>query len=150
MTADLDLNDRGPFPADKRVHFIPSAKVIVTIPNSNDKLILHRFDAEDALEKSALDYLYVASLPPIWGRKGSTYRYAIDVKSRKGDLKYRVVAGPAGLEVSETGKVTWPVPALFAKPECDVVIAVSDPTRREVHHAFKVALRGERTKATEE
>jgi hypothetical protein len=35
---------------------------IVTIPAGNDRLVLHRFDAEEALEKSDLDYLVVASL----------------------------------------------------------------------------------------
>jgi V8-like Glu-specific endopeptidase len=144
--ADVDLNDRGSFPGDKRVHFIPSAKVIVTIPRSNDRVVLHRFDADDVLEKSALDYLYVTSLPPIWGRKGANYRYQLAARSRYGELKYRVIAGPVGLTVSKTGMITWAVPALYPDHECEVVIAVSDPTQQEVQHAFKIALQEQPTK----
>jgi hypothetical protein len=141
LLAGIDLWDRSAFPADKRIHFIPSAKVIVTIPGGNDRLVLHRFDVEEVLEKSGVEYLFVTSLPPAWARKGATYRYQVGVKSRKGGLQYRLVAGPAGLEVSKTGLVTWPVPAPYAESECEVTVAVRDQFRQEVLHTFKIALR---------
>jgi serine protease Do len=141
LLAGIDLWDRSAFPAEKRIHFIPSAKVFITIPGSNDRLVLHRFDVEEVLEKSGIDYLFVTSLPPTWGRKGTTYRYQVGVKSRKGELKYRVVSGPVGLEVSKTGMVTWAVPTKASEQETDVIIAVSDQSRQEIQHAFKIAFR---------
>jgi serine protease Do len=137
----VDLWDRSAMTPDKRIHFIPSAKVFVVIPGTNDRLVLHRFDADEVLERSGVDYLFVTSLPPAFARKGSTYRYPLTVKSRKGDLDYRVVAGPASLEVSKAGLVTWPVPAAYADAECDVIIAVSDRSRQQTQHHFKIAIR---------
>src|SRR5262249_45753647 len=46
----IDLWARTGIPADQRVHFIPGARVFVTIPGSNDRLVLHRFDVEEVLE----------------------------------------------------------------------------------------------------
>jgi hypothetical protein len=31
------------FTFDKRVHLIPESRLIITIPTSNDRLVLHRF-----------------------------------------------------------------------------------------------------------
>jgi hypothetical protein len=28
---------------DKRVHLIPAARLVITVPASNDRLVLHRF-----------------------------------------------------------------------------------------------------------
>jgi WD40 repeat protein len=46
LPTDLGAGGPEPLSADKRVHFIPSAKVIVTIPATNDRLVLHRFDVD--------------------------------------------------------------------------------------------------------
>ena len=83
----------------------------------------------------------MTSLAPTWGRKGTTYRYQVGVKSRKGELKYRVVSGPVGLEISKTGQVTWAVPTKASEQETDVIIAVSDQSRQEIQHAFKIVFR---------
>jgi Trypsin-like peptidase domain len=39
------------FTFDKRFHLVPQAKLLIVIPSSNDRLILHRVDLEQALEK---------------------------------------------------------------------------------------------------
>ena len=49
---------------DKRLFLIPDAKVLVTLPRTNDEVVLYRFDLDEALEKSGLDYLLVTSQPP--------------------------------------------------------------------------------------
>jgi hypothetical protein len=123
---------------DKRVHFIPDAKLLVTIPPSNDKLLLYRFDPEQALEKSELDYLIITSQPPP-ARKGQLFSYAMVVRSRRGGVKYRLEVGPKGMAIDGAGKVTWNVPAEPSEAESDVIISVSDNTGQEVFHTFKVA-----------
>ncbi|HEY7158651.1 MAG TPA: serine protease [Gemmataceae bacterium] len=42
---------KADFTMDKRFHLIPKAKVLIVIPPSDDRLILHRIDVEAALRK---------------------------------------------------------------------------------------------------
>jgi hypothetical protein len=55
--ADIELPPSDPankddLTLDKRVHLIPQAKVLIVIPVSNDKLVLHRMDLEEALHRA--------------------------------------------------------------------------------------------------
>src|SRR5262249_9686823 len=125
---------------ERHLHFIPSAKLIVVIPQSNDKLHLYRFDLEEALEKSGIDYLLVTSRPPQVLRPGSTLTYQVQVKSKKGGVRYKLESGPPGMKLSEGGRLTWPVPAGYAQPETDVLITVSDAAGQEIFHTFRVSL----------
>src|SRR5262249_17416202 len=52
---------------DKRVWFIAAAQLLVTIPATNDRLILYRFNPDEALAKSDIDYLFVTSQPKLTG-----------------------------------------------------------------------------------
>jgi hypothetical protein len=125
---------------DQRVHFIPDAKLVVTIPGTNDQLILHRFDVEEALAKSGIDYLVVTSRPPATASRGSLYSYQLAVKSKKGGVKYRLDAGPEGMKVSPEGRLTWAVPRDFADREAVVILTVSDAPGQEIFHTFKINL----------
>ena len=49
---------------DKRINYFPTADLLVTIPATRDQLVLRKLDVVAAMEKSGIDYLYVASLPP--------------------------------------------------------------------------------------
>jgi hypothetical protein len=123
---------------DQRVFFVPAAKVVVTIPQTNDQLILHRFDPEEELERSGADYLVVTSRPPP-AQKGQAYNYQLAVKSKKGGVRYGLVSGPPGLVLDGiNGRLTWRVPAKPAGPEVEIRISVRDKSGREVFHAFKV------------
>ena len=68
---------QAPFPFDKRIIFLPDAKLIVTIPSDNRKVVLHRFDVEEGLEKSGLDFLFVTSQPPTEATPGTLFSYAL-------------------------------------------------------------------------
>jgi hypothetical protein len=131
--------DREVFGTDKRIHLIPAAKVLVVIPSTNDRLVLYPFDLEAALEESGDDYLYVTSIPPMGARIGTQLSYQIRVKSKKGGVKYKLESGPRGMEVTETGLVSW-TPAFGAKPETDVVIRISDASGQEVSQTFTLAV----------
>jgi len=54
---------------DKRLHLIPDANLIITIPSSHDRLVLQRVDAWRILENSGIDYLIVNSPPRGVARK---------------------------------------------------------------------------------
>jgi hypothetical protein len=126
------------FTFDKRIFFIPDAKLVVTIPSSNDRLLLTRFDVDEALEKSDVDYLFVTSRPPATAVRGRAFDYQLTVKSKKGGVKYKIESGPTGMAVSKSGRVTWEVPRDFADGQCDVVLTVSDSADQEAFHTFKL------------
>jgi hypothetical protein len=50
--ADAPNGMKHDFTFDKRVLFIPQAKLLIIIPTSNDRLVLHRIDLEQALAKA--------------------------------------------------------------------------------------------------
>ena len=129
---------RSNFPFDKRVHLIPEAKLILTIPAAKDRLVLHRFDLDDALAKAGIDYLFVASQPPAQFRPGAAWSYQPAVKSKKGGVKYKLESGPPGMELSASGLLRWVVPANFDQVEIDVVMTVSDASGQEIFHSFKL------------
>jgi hypothetical protein len=131
---------RFKLPHDQRVFFIPDAKLVVTIPGTNDRLILYRFDVEEAIEKSGIDYLIVTSGPPAPAVKGAAYSYQLAVKVKQGVVKYRLDSGPEGMKVTPEGQLTWAVPAGFAEAQVEVSLTIFDPAGREVCHSFRLAV----------
>ncbi|MCI0702019.1 MAG: trypsin-like peptidase domain-containing protein [Planctomycetia bacterium] len=121
----------------RRVFFIPDAKVIIVLPVSNDRVVMHKFDTDDALEKSGLDYLFVTSQPPRNVKPGTTFTYPLQVKSKHGGLTFKLDSGPKGMTVSATGVVTWAVPA-DATGDQEVILTVKDKTGQDVFHTFTV------------
>ena len=130
------------FVADKRIWFMPQAKLIVTIPTTDDRLVIHRFDPFELLEKSGIEYFYVASVPPPVARQGSVFRYLIDVRSRHGGVKFELGSAPAGMTISPAGVIDW-VPATKTTGDDDVVVIVSirDARGQEIFHCLRMAVR---------
>jgi hypothetical protein len=125
---------------DKAVWFIPDAHLLVTIPPSRDMLSLRRINLEQALDKSEVDYLFVASRPPRTAKPGSGYQYRLTVKSKRGDARFQVASGPTGMTISPEGQLDWTVPADFARVEETVVVSVKDASGQEIFHTFRIAL----------
>lgn len=128
-----DRESWGPW---KRVCFVPDAKVIVVLPASNDQVVLHKFDAEAALEKSGEDYLLVMSRPTSEAKAGAKFTYPIQVKSKQGGVTFKLDSGPKGMMVSVEGVVTWDVPADAPVGDQEVILTVRDKTGQEVFHTF--------------
>jgi S1-C subfamily serine protease len=134
-------SSRDPINHDRRIHFIPNARLVVSLPTTNDRLLLYRFDPEQALEQSDIDYLIVTSQPTLVAPKGAAYTYPLTVKAKKGGVKYKLESGPEGMKVAADGQLTWNVPAGFAEPEVDVLLTISDASGQEIFHAFKIAIK---------
>jgi hypothetical protein len=130
--------DNGGNDFDKRLYVLPEAGRIVTIPAGNDRLEVHRFDVNQALEKSDIDYLLITTRPPFSARKGEKYVYQLAVKSKKGGVQYKVESGSAGMKISPKGEVTWDVPADFRMSEAAVILTVSDKAGQEVFQHFRI------------
>ncbi len=126
--------------AEQRYLLLPDAKLLVTIPSSNDRLELYKFDAEDLLTRTGKDYLFITSSPATSTLKDGVFAYQLAVRSRKGEVKYKVDAGPKGMTVSTDGKVTWNVPADYNMLETQATVAVSDASGQQRKHTFKIFL----------
>ncbi|MCA9175126.1 MAG: hypothetical protein KDB14_11640, partial [Planctomycetales bacterium] len=123
---------------DKRVLFVPEAKVIVTVPYTDDRLRVLPFDVQKALDASGVDYLIVDPAPQQTVALGKPYEYTLSVKSKRGGLKFTLDAGPEGMKVSSDGKVTWDVPGSLTAALHPVIISVSDASGQSTFHTFEV------------
>jgi hypothetical protein len=130
----------------QRVMLIPAAKLLVVVPPTNDHLVLHRFDLDEIMDKSGIDYLYVTSDPPAGVTRGGRLDYAVKVRSKKGGVKYKLESGPKDLTVSPDGRVTWSVPSSIADKEVEVLVSITDASGQEIFHSFKLAINAAATK----
>ena len=135
------MNGRETMTIDKRLHFFPTANLLVNVSAARDQLILHRLDLTAALEKAGIDYLYVTSLPPTLAAPGSTLSYAIAVKSRRGGVHCTLDSGPEGMTLSDDGKLQWNMPAGEPLGRQGVIITIKDASGQEILHSFNIAIR---------
>jgi serine protease Do len=139
----LDTNNGGtsPFTYDKRIHFVPSANMLVTIPATNDQVVLHKLDVDEALKKNAVEYLFVSSVPVREAGKGSAYSYQIAVKAKHDKVVFNLDSGPEGMSLSKSGLLTWKVPADFADSEAPVIVSITDRGGQKLFHSFTIRCR---------
>jgi WD40 repeat protein len=128
---------------DKRVHLIPEAALLVTIPMPNDRIVLRRLDVLGELNRRGIDYLYVASSPAAIATRGQAFAFALDVRTREGGVKYELTEGPPGLSVSPAGAIAWNVPAAFEADRARVAITVRDSTGQTVDHSLTIYVPGD-------
>jgi hypothetical protein len=128
----------GHFRGEPRIHYLPSANVLVNLPESNDRVVVRRLHLMELLAQSGGDYLFVLSHPADRVEAGSRFAYQMDVRSKAGGVRYRLESGPEGMTVSGAGIVRWQVPASPEKHEVRVVVTVRSASGKEVQHAFGV------------
>ena len=121
---------------DLRVFFVPDAKVILMLSATNDSIKMRRFDVDQALDESGIDYLIVSSRPQSTFKLGEDFDYAMQVKSKMGGLKYKIESGPKGMTISSDGRVSWKVPLDLDESTSNIVITVNDSSGQEVFHTF--------------
>jgi hypothetical protein len=121
-------------PWEKRVFYYPKSGLLLTLAPEKDRLVLRRVDLGEELERSGADYLAVASRPPV-AVVGKRFEYQIDVRSKKGGVKYKLETGPKGMTVDNNGKVVWDRAAGLGG-SVNVVILISDASAQDVIHTF--------------
>ena len=124
------------FSLDKRVHYILQGNALITIPFSNDKIIVQEFDLMKELEQSDTDYFFVTSTPNPVFSPGSKWKYKLTAASKQRGFRYEVASGPKGMKVSRTGEVTWSVPRDFREETVDVIINVSNKIDQTGYDTF--------------
>jgi hypothetical protein len=146
LLAPLSAESTNAIPPDRRIVFIPAAKLLVTLPRSNDRLVFHKLDLPAAPPNTAA--LTISSVPPSVVRRGSTFNYSITAHPPGQSLTYRLEEGPPGLTVSADGVVTWPVPATQQVALVPVRIRVRSTTGADVVHSFRLGIQDPSRSAT--
>lgn len=126
------------FSIDKRVYLNLSLNRLVTVPFTNDSILLQHFDFNSELKKSGLDYFFVSSIPVRIFSPGKTYNYQITMESNKNKVKYELASGPEKMEVSPKGKVTWKVPPGFKEETVDVIISITNGDSQQTYESFTI------------
>jgi hypothetical protein len=142
-----DFYARTSLPLDQRIYFIPTASTIATLPESNDRVILHRIDLNRALEASGLDYLVITSRPPSSVAAGLELDYQIEAKSKRGGLRYELSSGPDGMELSSTGRLVWNVPKDHLPGQQQILLTIRDASGRATFQSFSVDVTAVETRA---
>lgn len=147
---DFLFSDRES-PLVGRVFYIPEANVVLTTPNSMDRLVAYRLDLESELKQSGVEYLYVDSDPNFALDIGDELDYQIKVKSNDNSkLAFEILSGPSGMTVDDKGLIRWKVPPGFiptsyeknrgsSQPDHIVVtVNVADQKRQSAKHRFLI------------
>jgi hypothetical protein len=121
-----------------RFHYLPSAKVLISLPETNDRVVLRPLDLDGELKRSGEKYLFVASVPPARVEADSWFAYRLDVRSSAGGVRFHLESGPDGMKLSEDGVLTWRTPPHSEGRTFRVVVSVRDAGGREVFHAFEL------------
>ena len=124
------------FTVDKRVYYVVAAHMLLSIPFAIDRIIVQRFDLERELAESETDYFFVSSSPDLSFQSGVPYEYHVRAASRGPGVKFHLGSGPEGMQVSETGVVTWDVPADFSDETVDVVVNISNTANQASFDSF--------------
>ncbi len=123
-------------PPDRRIHLIPDAKLVVTVPLPADRLVLQQVDVSALAAESPVDYLAIHSKPPQFVQRGNLLRYDLQVVSKDEHLQYGVELGPDAMTLSPTGELRWKVPVEARQQEEQVVLSVRDGTGQERLQSF--------------
>jgi hypothetical protein len=123
---------------DKRFHLVPAAKLLITIPLSNDRLVLRQVDLDGALDSAGGGRLMVISPPALTATPGQKLVHRIVARSKKGGITFALARGPDGLEVAPDGTLTWMVPEQQKKEEVTAVVTVGDASGVELFHTLKI------------
>jgi hypothetical protein len=123
-----------------RIHYLPSAHVLLTLPESNDRVVLRALNLEQALDAKGENYLFVRSVPRMHCRSGRAYDYLIEVRSKAGGVHFKLEAGPNGMTVSPAGRLRWNVPSNQEGSSANVIVSIRDASGKEIQHSFTIRI----------
>ncbi len=126
------------FTPDKRFHLVPAAGMLITIPLSNDRLVLRGLKLRGSVEGAGTDRLVVVSRPDVAAVAGQKLVHQIVARSNKGGITFELARGPEGLAVAPDGTVAWMVPAGQKEGEVTAVVTVGDASGAELFHTLKI------------
>jgi S1-C subfamily serine protease len=123
---------------DKRFHFIPAARLFITIPPTNDRLVLRRLDIDQAIARSEKPLLLVTSPGELSVRPRQEIVHQVQARSSKGPVRFELTSGPAGLSVSSEGMLSWRAPIAGGNEVHEAVVTISDASGRQIFHTIRI------------
>lgn len=135
-----ELAENSPLRLDQRIHLIPRAHVLITVGQGGDRLVLRKFDLAASLEAEGIDYLFVESAPLRTAERGTTYKYPIIVRSKRGNVKMSLQTAPHSMDIGKDGVLRWIVPTGAQAREDTVIIQISDDSGQQIFHSFKITI----------
>jgi hypothetical protein len=136
------IDDFGGLTGDRRITFLPGRNRIVFVPPSNDRIVCRDFDLKASLDKTGFDYVHVASTAPGRATPGTTWEYQVRVLTNATELKYSLARAPEGMSVSDSGKVSWSVPASFSGSEKVILFVRAGSDRQTTYQEFRITSDG--------
>lgn len=132
----LQQYDRDALLFDQRIIFTPTYGRIAFVSLDDLSIVLRPFDLKGALDASGVDYLVVTSNPTTSVQRERPWQYQIEAISKAGGVKFALEFAPTGMDVSESGLVTWK-PAEPLSPEGEkVIVKITDRSGEETYHSF--------------
>jgi hypothetical protein len=92
---------------ENMVHLIPRAQLLVVIPPSLDRLLLHPIKLVDALNNTKINYALVTSQPPAHFVRGQPFEYQLETTGNATKVSFVLESGPPGMTLSPQGQLTW-------------------------------------------
>ena len=149
VAADLDEMDElqvqpkaGELTTEKRFRYIPAARLLVTIPPEDDRLVLRRLDLEESLGRLGVAYLIGSSPSRVEAKAGKPLAYQATARSKAGGLAWSLESGPDGLAIAPDGRLTWPSPRPAEGGRAvPVVLSVADAAGQQAFHRIQILVR---------
>ncbi len=133
---------KSDFTMDKRYHYLPEAGVVIVIPDTDDQLVLMRFDLKQKMKEAGIGYLYVVPTTPPPALKGKMFSYQVQVESNAEGLHFSLDAAPEGMKINSQGLITWKVPADWDGPSSEfIIVNIADDSGQTAAHSFEMRIK---------
>ena len=81
---DNESSIQGDFTVEKRFHLVPAANLLITIPFTNDRLVLRTLDIGKALDELGGDYFFVTSPSNLHTKADKAVHHQIEARFQSG------------------------------------------------------------------
>lgn len=119
-----------------QVNILPEQNLVIAIPESNDRIVIHQFDFTGAI---ADDEILVASTPPTKATAKEDFKYQLNCWS-KTPVKYQVAKGPPGLKIDDSGLVSWTPDQASGGSTAEIQISISNESGGKTNHDFELSV----------
>jgi hypothetical protein len=123
---------------DRLFHLIPQANLLITVPMSNDRIVLRKLDLDEAVARSEKPLLFVRSPAELAARPRRDLVHQVQEPSSKGAVRFELTSGPKDLNVTPEGELKWRVPLDGGRKEHETILTVSDSSRRQLFHTIRI------------
>ena len=119
----------------QRVFCVVQASQLITIPYSNDRLLIQPFDLRAALEQAEEPYFYLTSLPPGPYRPETIWQHQLHAVSSRGDVEFELSSGPQQMSLDPDGMLTWLVPSDFGE-RVTIAVQAKDSAGETINETY--------------